>query len=50
MLHSNNVFEFATIEPLHRSSSENELTIEETKDSNDPGLTISGILFLNLFR
>jgi len=37
VLHSNNVFEFSTIEPLRKQLNENELEMNETKGENDAG-------------
>ncbi len=37
VLHSNNVFEFSTIEPLRKQLNEIELEMNETKGENDAG-------------
>ena len=35
--HSNNVFEFSTIEPLRRQPNESDMEINDAKDQNDSG-------------
>ena len=35
--HSNNVFEFSTIEPLRRLPNESDMEINDAKDQNDSG-------------
>jgi len=37
VLHSNNVFEFSTIEPLRKQVSENDLKISDAREMNDSG-------------
>ncbi len=37
VLHSNNVFEFSTIEPLRKKSGETDSQINDVRDQNDPG-------------
>jgi len=37
VLHSNNVFEFSTIEPLRKKLNENDLQINDARHQNDSG-------------
>jgi hypothetical protein len=37
VLHSNNVFEFSTIEPLRRQLNEDDLQINDAREKNDNG-------------
>ncbi len=37
VLHSNNVFEFSTIEPLRKQLNENDLQIHDASQKNDSG-------------
>ncbi len=37
VLHSNNVFEFSTIEPLRKPSGETDVQIDDVRDHNDSG-------------
>jgi len=37
VLHSNNVFEFSTIEPLRRQLNEDDLQINDAREQNDAG-------------
>jgi len=41
VLHSNNVFEFSTIEPLRKQSNENDLQIHDASQKNDSGKIIN---------
>jgi hypothetical protein len=48
VLHSNNVFEFSTIEPLRKQLDENDLQINNTKEQNDAGKFKKTKIFIDL--
>jgi len=45
VLHSNNVFEFSTIEPLRKQSGETDSQINDVRDHNDSGKIEKNDLF-----
>jgi hypothetical protein len=48
VLHSNNVFEFSTIEPLRKQSNETDSQANDVREQNDPGKTDQIFLFCSI--